>query len=99
MPLHKGTDRAHIVPQLPGKISQEISCRQCRSGALGWIMVLGIDTLLCLAPQQCFSSLVCVCCVFFPGSVSVWIFAWLCEWDNALTAGCAVTLSSGVLVY
>lgn len=71
------------------------------SGLLG----LWIDTVLCLAPRLCFSLLVCVCCVsfcvFFPGSVSVWIFARLCEWaaDNALTAGCAVTLSSGVLVY
>lgn len=43
--------------------------------------------------------LLCFFLVFFPGSVCVWIFAWLCEWasDNALTAGCAVTLSSGVL--
>lgn len=43
-------------------------------GDRAWSAGLWGDTVLCLAPQQCFPSLLCVCCVsfcgFFPGSVS-----------------------------
>lgn len=67
---------------------------------------LWIDTVLYLASRQCYSSLVHVfgmflLVFFFPGSVSVWIFAWLCEWacDSMITGGHTVTLSWDVLFY